>query len=94
MSCVVQAADRQGSVVTADRFSCHDMQDLSSKNRDQTHILALQGRFLTTGPPGKSPETNLITYKVWKERESWGHTYTLPLKHSGQRQKIEYPTKK
>ena len=94
VSCVVQASDHQGSLVTADRFSCRGMRDLSSENRDQTHILALQGRFLTTGPPGKSPKTNSISYKVWKEREYWSHTYTLPLKHSSQRQKIEYPTEK
>ena len=27
----------------------------SARNRDQTGVLALQGGFLTTGPPGKSP---------------------------------------
>ena len=28
--------------------------DLSSPTRDQTHVPALEGRFLTTGPPGTS----------------------------------------
>lgn len=30
--------------------------NLCSLARDQTHVLPLEGRFVTTGPPGKSPQ--------------------------------------
>lgn len=65
LSCVVQASDHQGSLVTADRFSCRGARDLSSENRDQTHILALQDRFLTTGPQG-SHRAGVLKMQIWK----------------------------
>ena len=37
------------------RLSSYWMWDLSSWTKDQTLSLALEGGFLTTGPPGKSP---------------------------------------
>ena len=45
-----------GSVVETRRLSYpSDIWDLSSLTRDQTLSPALEGRFLTTGSPGKSP---------------------------------------
>ena len=38
----------------------HNMWDLSSPTWDQTQSPALEGRFLTTGPPGRSPLFILI----------------------------------
>ena len=39
------------------------MWDLSSPTRDQTRFPALESRFLTTGPPGKSP-VGLLVWSV------------------------------
>ena len=36
------------------------MWDLSSPTRDQTFTTALEGGFLTTGPPGKSPSAIIL----------------------------------
>ena len=38
------------------------MWDLSSPTRARTHIPWLEGGFITTGPPGKSPQLSFITY--------------------------------
>ena len=44
-----------GSVVAALGFSCSEACGILVLTRDGTHVpAALQGRFLTTGPPGKS----------------------------------------
>ena len=37
------------------------MWDLSSLTRDQTCPPALEGKVLTIGPPGKSPDSSLLT---------------------------------
>ena len=63
LSCGVWHPERAGSVVavcglsscgTWAQLPC-GMWDLSSLTRDQTRIPSLEGGFLTTGPPGKSP---------------------------------------
>ena len=42
----------------------HGIWGLSSPTRDQTSSPTLQGRFLTTGPPGKSPKC-ILHGRTW-----------------------------
>ena len=55
LGCVsVSSCITWGSVVVGHRLSC-SWHVGSSQTRDQVHVPSLAGRFLTTGPPGKSP---------------------------------------
>ena len=75
LCCIMRdhALQRMDSPVVAWRLgSCraraswlYSMWDLHSLTRDATHIPALQGWFLTTGPPGKSAMLFLINTQ-WK----------------------------
>ena len=56
---VVVAYGGIGSVVVVHRLSCPVG---SSQNRDRTHVPALAGGFLTTGPPGKSLRAVLFCF--------------------------------
>ena len=63
--CGLWTPERAGSVVAELRLSCPDAtSDFNSPTRDRTHVPALQGGFLTTGPAGKplKPLLNLLQY--------------------------------
>ena len=56
LCCGVQAFSSCGVLV----YLPWGMWDLSSPTRDQSHVPALEGRFLTTGQPAKSPHLLFI----------------------------------
>ena len=54
--------------------------DLSSSTRDWTCIPALEGRFLTTGPPGKNQSANIfwVNFCIWCESGLDVHFFLYP----------------
>ena len=61
-SCGAWAAECVGSVVMAPRLSCPAASGiLVPRTGMESESSALEGRFLTAGPPGKSPETQIYS---------------------------------